>query len=405
MPIVVHGINHTTAPIAIREQVALGESDLPQALSQLLENDSIQEVLILSTCNRTEIYCKTDRPLSLGDWFGELEGYTQSWEGLEAVQHLMQVASGLESMVLGEPQILGQIKQAYALAQQSRSVGKYLSRLFETAFRAAKTVRTRTGIGDHPVSVAYAAIKMAQHVFKTLANQQVILVGSGEMIDLCARHLKELGVKKMIFANRTLEHAEGLAERFQGEALALGALPDHLHKADMLISATASELPIIGKGRIEAAMKMRKYKPMVLIDLAVPRDIEPEIKELDNVYLYDIDGLGAIVKANQQAREKAALQAQAYITEYSEDYLTWVQTQDAVHAIKAYRSHHEKLRDAALVKAQRMIEAGKPTPDVLAGLAHHLTNQLLHLPTLQLKQPGPSTPNALHLLKESEENS
>jgi glutamyl-tRNA reductase len=394
MPIVVYGINHKTAPIAIREQVALGEQNLPQALSSLLKTGQIHEAVILSTCNRTEIYCEAQGAEALDAWFEPFQGYVEIWIGAEAVAHLMEVASGLDSMVLGEPQILGQMKRAYALAQDAGSVSKYLSRLFQTTFKAAKHVRSHTGIGDHPVSVAYAAIKMAQRVFKTLSDQQVLLVGSGEMIELTARYLKELGVDRLTFSNRTVEHAQRLALRYGGEAIGLAALSEHLPLADMVISATASELPIIGKGRIEAAMKIRKYKPMVLIDLAVPRDIEAEIKELDNVYLYDIDGLGSVVKANQRAREKAALQAKELISAHTQDYLTWCDTQQAVHEIKAYRSHHEELRDQALAKAHKLIEAGKPAPDVLAGLAHHLTNQLLHLPTLKIKE--------VHLNKESE---
>jgi glutamyl-tRNA reductase len=386
MPIFVYGIHHKTAPIAIREQVALSEQDLPEALGHLLKSGQIQEAVILSTCNRTEIYCEAQSPEALEAWFGPFQDYVEMWMGADAVIHLMQVASGLDSMVLGEPQILGQMKRAYALAQEAGSVGKYLSRLFQTTFKAAKHVRSHTGIGDHPVSVAYAAIKMAQRVFKSLSEQQVLLVGSGEMIELTARYLHESGVKHLSFANRTLEHAQRLALRYGGEALGLAALPEQLPLSDMVISATASELPIIGKGRIEAAMKMRKYKPMVLIDLAVPRDMEAEIKELDNVYLYDIDGLGSVVKANQQAREKAALQAKELIHAHTQEYLTWCSTQQAVHEIKAYRSHHEELRDQALAKAQKLIEAGKPVPDVLTNLAHLLTNQLLHLPTLKIKE-------------------
>lgn len=394
MPIVVYGINHKTAPVAIREQVALGEQNLPQALQDLLGTGLIREAVILSTCNRTEIYCLAADSRVLDAWFRSFSDYLEIQEGASAVRHLMQVACGLDSMVLGEPQILGQLKRAYAMAQHAGAVGKYLARLFQTTFKAAKHVRSHTGIGEHPVSVAYAAIKMAQRVFKTLSDQQVLLVGRGEMIELSARYLNDSGVNNLIFANRTLAHAERLANRHCARAISLAQLPEHLPQADMVISATASQLPIIGKGRIEAAMKIRKYKPMVLIDLAVPRDIESEIKELDNVYLYDIDGLGSVVKANQESRIKAALQAKELIRAHTDDYLNWCNTQQAVHEIKAYRSHHEELRDQALAKAQKLIEAGKPAPDVLASLAHHLTNQLLHLPTLKIKE--------VHLNKENE---
>lgn len=402
MPIIVYGINHKTAPISVRERVAYGESDLPQALSQLQTQGLVREAVIVSTCNRTEIYCEADSPAPLEAWFGAYQQYAQTWVGAAAIEHLMEVASGLDSMVLGEPQILGQIKRAYQVAQASGTVRKHLSRLFQTSFKAAKTIRTRTSIGEHPISVAYAAIKMAQRIFKTLSDRHILLIGSGEMIDLSARYLKESKVNDFIFANRTLEHAQNLATRYGGQAIPLGNLPDHLAEADMIISATASELPIIGKGRIEAAMKLRKHKPMVLIDLAVPRDMEAEIKDLDNVYLFDIDSLGAVVKANQAAREKAAIQAKIYIQQYTLEYLTWCDSQEAVDAIRAYRNHHEQLRDAALAKAHKLIDSGKPATEVLSHLAHHLTNQLLHLPTLQLKQAGKEQTSPLHLNKESE---
>jgi len=402
MPIVVYGITHKTAPIAIRERVALGDKNLSQALSQLLETGLVHEAVILSTCNRTEIYCEAQGCEALASWFEPFQAWAQTCEGPEAVDYVMRVASGLDSMILGEPQILGQMKRAYATAQQAGTVGKHLSRLFQTAFQAAKMVRSKTAIGEHPVSVAFAAIKMAQRIFNNLAEHQVLLVGSGEMIDLSARYLSELGVKQLVFANRTLENAKNLSEKYGGSPITLGTLPDYLPKSDIVISATASELPIIGKGRIEAAMKLRKHKPMVLIDLAVPRDMEAQISDIDNVYLYDIDGLGAVVKANQQAREKAAVQAATLIETFVKEYLAWCDTQQAVHAIKAYRDHHEKLRDVALAKANKLLEAGKPTPDVLAGLAHHLTNQLLHLPTLQLKEAG--EPHLL-LTKKSEKTS
>lgn len=396
MPIIIYGINHKTAPIAVRERVALAERDLPAALARLMKTGLVDEAVILSTCNRTEIYCEAENDMALAAWFEPYAAHVQSFEGPAAVQHLMEVACGLDSMVLGEPQILGQIKKAFALAQEAGTVGLYLSRLFQLAFKAAKAVRSKTSIGEHPVSVAYAAIKMAQHIFKNLSEHQVLLIGSGEMIDLAARYLRELGVNNLVFANRTIERAQDLIARYGGFAVPLSALPDHLPAADMVISATASELPIIGKGRIEAAMKQRKFKPMVLIDLAVPRDMEAEIKDVDNVYLYDIDGLGEVVRANQAAREKAAIQAQIFIADAQTEYLNWCKSREAVEAIKAYRHHHEKLRDEALAKAHRLIDAGKPTPEVLASLAHHLTNQLLHLPTVELKQR--------HLNKESEES-
>lgn len=389
-PMIVYGINHKSAPIHIREQVALQETDIPGALLELMRA-GVEECVILSTCNRTEFYCKTTYPQALNQWFSDLKDYVEILEGEAAVRHLMRVASGLDSMVLGEPQILGQMKRAFGIAVETGSVGKFLSRLFQSTFKAAKTARSRTSIGREPVSLAFAAIKMAQHIFKSLSTQTALLIGSGEMTHLAARHLKEQNIHKLIFANRTYEKAEYLAQCFGGEAIPLSAVPEQLYRADMLVTATASDLPIIGKGSVEAAMRARKQKPMVLIDLAMPRDIEPEIKSLDNIYLYDIDGLKSVVQANIQSREKAALQAESIIESETQAFFTWCASQKTVHLVKAYRKHHEQLRDEALAKAQKAIESGQPIEAVLAHLAHTLTNKLLHEPTIELKQSESET--------------
>lgn len=386
MPLIVYGISHKKAPLAIREQVAVLEHDLPKTLHELQASPHIHETVILSTCNRTEIYCVADHMDEISEWFGQHGEYADIHQAEAAATHIMRVACGLDSMVLGEPQILGQMKRAFATAKASGSVKKNLSRLFEMTFQTAKMVRTQTAIGEHPLSLPFASVKLALKVFTDFSQKKVLLIGSGEMIELAAQHLQEQQVKALCFANRTLEKAQHLAHKHGSTAMALNQVPAHLHEFDMLITATASEVPIIGKGSVESAMRLRKNKAMVLVDLAVPRDIEPEIKSLDNVYLFDIDALQSIVASNLKSREQAALKAHGIVEQQVATYFQWLETQKAVKAICAYREHHEKIRDDALEKAHRSLVAGKPIAEVVESLAHTLTNKLLHLPTLQLKE-------------------
>lgn len=386
-------INYKTAMLAKREQAAIHESNLCKALTEIIAQPGIYESMILTTCNRTELYCLADEPQRVKEAFCSYQGlveeswspYIETKEGEEAIAHIMSVASGLDSMVLGEPQILGQMKQAYALAHQYGAVGKYLSRLFQHVFTAAKAVRTQTAIGHQPVSLAYASIKVAKHIFAELSTKTVLMIGRSEMITLTARHLREQGVQQLIFSNRSIDKLADLVNEFEGKALPLSGIPAMLPYVDMVVSATSSELPIIGKGSIEAAIAVRKHKPMVLIDLAMPRDFEPQIKNMDSVYLYDLDDLQEVVACNQKARETAAQQAKSIIDKHVGDYTRWVDAQDTVKLVKAYREHHERLRDEALLKANRSLAQGKPMADVLTQLAHNLTNKFLHIPTLQLK--------------------
>lgn len=387
-------INYKKSMLSMREQASIHESNFGEALAALMAQTGIFEGVILSTCHRTELYCFAEDGLRVRDAFCAYRGldltlWTAHIEILEAetaMAHIMSVASGLDSMVLGEPQILGQMKQAYALAHSHGAVGKYLSRLFQNVFTAAKAVRTHTAIGHQPVSLAYASIKVAKHIFTELSTKTVLLVGRSEMITLTARHLREQGVEKLIFSNRSVDKLSDLVQTFGGQALSLSEVPAALHLVDMVVSATSSELPIIGKGSIEAAMLARKYKPMVLIDLAIPRDFEPQIKGMDSVYLYDLDDLQGVVACNQKAREHAALQAKSLIDKQVKEYVRWVAAQDTMKLVKAYREHHERIRDEALQKANRSLAQGKPMADVLQQLAHNLTNKLLHIPTLQIKE-------------------
>lgn len=397
-------INYKTALLAVREQAAILEPNLGEALGFLMAQEGIYECVILTTCNRTELYCLADEAEQVRDAFCAYQGlalaewapYIELKDNSEAMAHIMAVSAGLDSMVLGEPQILGQMKQAYALAHQHGAVGKYLSRLFQHVFKAAKAVRTETSIGHQPVSLAYASIKVAKHIFKDLSSKKVLMIGRSDMIMLTARHLREQGVKELIFSNRSVDKLAHLVNEFQGKALNLSDIPAMLPHVDMVVSATSSELPIIGKGSIEAAIAARKHKPMVLIDLAMPRDFEPQIKHMDSVYLYDLDDLQAVVACNQKAREAAALQAKDMIEKHVNDYVRWVDAQDTVQLVKTYREHHERIRDEALRKANRSLAQGKPMADVLAQLAHNLTNKLLHIPTLQLKDANKPLPIFSH---------
>jgi glutamyl-tRNA reductase len=319
MLIVTTGLNHKTAPVAVRERLTFGPDVIVAALRSLREQSGVVECLILSTCNRTEIYCAlvdgADSPLVR--WLCEFHGlpanqvtpYLYTHVDKVAVNHLLRVASGLDSMVLGEPQILGQVKQAFQVAQQAGYVGKLLGRLFQHSFTVAKQVRTDTAIGCSPVSVAFAAVTLARQIFSNLAAQTALLIGAGETIELAARHLRQHGIGRLIVANRTVERAHALAAELDGYAIGLTEITTHLPEADILISSTASPLPILGKGTVESALKKRKHRPMFMVDIAVPRDIEPEVGELSDVYLYTVDDLEQVVDENKRSREQAAEQA------------------------------------------------------------------------------------------------
>ncbi len=391
MALFVYGIHHSRVPVRLREQVALPSARLVEALNVLKAYAA--EVVVLSTCNRLEIICETNKDSKIFEYFLAWMGLPMAtwaplidqYEGSDAIYHLMEVAAGIDSMVLGEPQILGQMKYAYAAAQEARTTGKLLSRLFQVVFKTAKMIRTKTGIGTQSVSVASAAIKLSKHIFADLAQKAVLLIGTGEMVVLTAKHLQAEGVTRMIFANRTLSKAQTLAQEYGAQAIALGQLRECLYDVDMVVSATASDIPIIGKGCVERVMKSRRHKPMVMIDLAVPRDIEPEIKYLDDIYLYDMDALKDVVKIGLEARQAAAQEAEVIIKKQVDVYQEWYSLQPHIVHVRAYRQHHEQLRDAALSKALRALSLGQPVSQVLEQLANTLTNQLLHLPTLHLK--------------------
>jgi len=395
MTLLAFGINHNTAPLAIRERVAFAPDSLERALADARSAAGLAEVAILSTCNRTEIYaaCETEAEQLLA-WLkahtrlGEedLSQCYYCYQGDAAVGHMMKVAGGLDSMILGEPQILGQMKSAYAVASQAGTVGNVLHGAFQQVFGVAKRVRSETAIGENPVSVAYAAVTLAQQIFSDLKEDTALLIGAGETIQLVARHLKEQGIKKLIVANRTLDRAQALSRELGAEAILLADIPEQLPRADIVISSTASQLPILGKGAVESALKKRKHKPVFMLDIAVPRDIEEEVGELDDVYLYTVDDLHAVIDQNKKSREAAADKARDIIAEGVEQYLQSLRVQDASMTIRAYREQAEALRAAELDKALRALESGADPQQLLANLARGLTNKLLHPPSVALRR-------------------
>ncbi len=391
------GINHQTASVDIREKVAFSPDTMAAALADALEKAGLEEIVILSTCNRTELYAACDNaPADLLSWLASfrhldrdlLSSCSYELRDDAAVRHMMRVAAGLDSMILGEPQILGQVKSAYTVARESGTVGATLNQAFQYCFSIAKRVRSETAIGENPVSVAYAAVSLSQQIFSDLSEVDALLIGAGETIDLVAQHLYQKKIRSITVANRTLGRAEELARNYNARAILLSEIPQHLHRADMVISSTASQLPILGKGAVESALKQRKHRPMFMVDIAVPRDIEPEVAKLNDVYLYTVDDLREVIAENRRSRETAAASAEKIIDEGVDTWRKQLRGLNVVGTIKAFRRTVEDIRDAELQKALAALEKGLPAEEVLTGLARGLTNKLLHTPTMKLKQAG-----------------
>ncbi len=399
--LVVIGVNHDSASVAVRERVAFAPECVPEAISDLMAETRLSEGVILSTCNRTEIYgwFETEGEAALaGDeviaWLSkyhaisldDLATCTYRSHGIAGLTHLVRVAAGLNSMVLGEPQIFGQIKSAFAVSQESGGIGDSLSKLFPEAFRLAKRVRTDTAIGENPVSVAYAAVDLASRIFSDLSNRTALLLGAGETIELVARHLNEAGLGKLILANRTLKRAETLADQFGAEAILLADVTERLPSADIVISSTASQLPILGKGAVEEAIKARRYRPALLIDLAVPRDIEPQVASLSDVYLFTVDDLRDVVEENVRLRSHEANKADKIVEEgVVEVEATWLQRASA-DVVRNYRESALAIQQTELERALKALESGKSPEEVMTRLSRDLTNKLIHAPTAGLKQ-------------------
>jgi len=396
MAFIALGINHTTASVAVRERVAFSPEQLAEALRQLCRKVGSREAAILSTCNRSELYLEMEQaqPQAVLEWLAnfhavpveDLQACAYVHQDDQAIRHMMRVACGLDSLVLGEPQILGQIKTAYDEAREAGTLGPLLGRLFQATFSTAKTVRTDTAIGENPVSVAFAAVSLARQIFADLSSSQALLVGAGETITLVARHLHEQGVKKIVVANRTLERAQALADEFSGEAIVLADIPDALVNSDIVISSTASQLPVLGKGAVERALKLRKHKPVFMVDIAVPRDIEPQVGELSDVYLYSVDDLHEVVAENLKSRQGAAKAAEELVLQGTADFMHRLRELEAVDVLRAYRQQGERLRDEELARVQRALNNGLAPEDALAQLARGLTNKLLHTPSVQIKR-------------------
>lgn len=394
MTLLAFGINHTTAPLALRERVAFAPESVEDSLRQAQTQAGLAEVTILSTCNRTEIYASTEGEVErLIEWLvthtsismAELARCYYCYRDEDAVRHMMKVAGGLDSLVLGEPQILGQMKSAYAVAREAGTLGSTLHHAFQQVFNIAKRVRSETAIGENPVSVAYAAVTLAQQIFSNLKQDTALLIGAGETIELVARHLAEQGIHRMIVANRTLDRARRLAAEFSAEAILLADIPEYLPRADIVISSTASQLPILGKGAVESALKKRKHKPMFMLDIAVPRDIEEQVGDLPDVYLYTVDDLHAVIDENKKIRLAAADEAEEIISQGVECYRRQLRELDVVSTIRAYRGQMEALRDAEVQKALRTLQAGGDPAQVLQQLGRNLTNKMIHTPTTALK--------------------
>ena len=386
------GLNHQTAPIAMRERVAFAAERLQLALSELARGKSVREAAILSTCNRTELYCAAGEPREALDWLAgyhalnptELRPYTYTLPQADAVRHAFRVASGLDSMVLGEPQILGQMKDAVRTAEAAGTLGTTLHKLFQRSFAVAKEVRSNTAIGANVVSMAAASVRLAERIFPAISEQKVLFIGAGEMIELCATHFASRHPGVMTFANRTLERGEVLAQRFSANAMPLRELPEHLHEYDIVISCTASSLPILGLGTMERTIRQRRHRPMFMVDLAVPRDIEPEVAEMDDVFLYTIDDLVGLVRDGLDARSSAVEQAEAIIESQVGNFLHWMKSRDVVPLIRQLRDSAEEARRHEVERALKALSRGEDPKTVLEALSHGITNKLLHAPTRAL---------------------
>ena len=390
MTLWVLGLNHQTAPVNLRERVAFDAAALPAALSSLRSLPEVSEAAVLSTCNRTELYAFTQDGDSLARWLSThaegLDAYLYRHSDAAAVRHLFRVATGLDSMVLGEPQILGQVKDAWVAARENGALGNRLDRLFQQTFAVAKRARTDTRVGANPVSVASAAVRLAQNAFARLDESTVLLIGAGETIELAARHLSEGKVRRLLIANRTLSHAQELATRHGGFALPLAEIDRHLAEADVVFSATASREPILTRDQVAAALSQRRHKPMLMFDLAVPRDIESAVASLDDAYLYTVDDLERAVEDNRRGRREAAEAAEAIIELQVARYIENLHASTRQEPLKRLRAHGESAREDILAKARQQLANGRDADEVLDFLAHTLTNRLLHPPTAALRE-------------------
>lgn len=404
MTLIALGINHNTASVELREKLAFSPSEVEEALACARDTDIVNELSILSTCNRTELYCEISGSVeNVLTWLADLKSVDidslrsvhYCYQNMHAARHMMTVASGLDSLVLGEPQILGQMKSAYAVSREFGALGSVLFDAFHQVFSVAKRVRSETAIGENPVSVAYAAVSLAQQIFSDLKDDTALLIGAGETIELVARHLAESGIKKMIVANRTLENATTLADEVGAEAILLSDIPERLVEADIVISSTASQLPLLGKGAVEYALKKRKHKPMFMVDIAVPRDIESQVSELSDVFLYTVDDLKDVIDENMRSRQKAADIAREIIDEGVKKFEREQRVLLSTDTIKLFRQQMTDVSAREVAKTLKQLENGLPPEDAVQQLARNLTNKFLHEPTSQVKKDSADGRNDL----------
>jgi glutamyl-tRNA reductase len=402
MSLIAIGLNHTTAPLALRERVSFAPEALADAVKRLRSDfgANVSEAAIVSTCNRTELYCAVEsrpgahegHPAQLANWLADFHQLQHSdisphlylRPEREAVRHAFRVASGLDSMVLGEPQILGQMKQAVRTATEAGAVGTLLNQLFQRTFAVAKEVRTQTEIGARSVSMAAAAVRLAERIYGDISALNVMFIGAGEMIELTATHFAAQNPKRLVVANRTLERAHTLASRFGGSSIPLSEMPERLHEFDIVVSCTASALPIIGLGLVERALRARKHRPIFMVDLAVPRDIEIEVSQLSDVYLYTVDDLGAVVREGTSARQVAVAQAEAIIESRVQHFMQWLDKRHAVPLISQLRDAGEAVQREELDRALRLLGSGHDPEELMHDLARRLTNKFLHRPMTML---------------------
>ncbi len=400
MSLLTIGVNHTSAPLEVRERVAIPDALLPSALSTLIETPTVEEAAIVSTCNRTELYCSVDSfeagKLATVKWLSDFhhldidhsQPYLYNHYDQATAKHMFRVASGLDSMVLGEPQILGQLKQAYQYAAGAGTLGKHLNQLFQHSFNVAKKVRTHTSIGTNPVSVASTGVSLAKQIFGDLSKRNALFIGAGETIELAAQHLSSVGANRITIANRNIQRAQKLASKFNGYGIGLSYIGEVLPESDIVITATSSTLPILGKGLLERSLKRRKHKPILVIDLAIPRDVEPEANQLADIYLYTVDDLKQVIQENMQSRLNAAEEAEIIIDDEVTKFYQWMRGQDVTEVIRTYRSQAEQHKHEVIEKAARMLKQGKSSDEALNFLANTLVNKLLHKPTEALKSAG-----------------
>ncbi len=398
MSIVAVGINHKTAPVSVREKISFNPDNLSIALQDMIDSVKCKEAVILSTCNRTELYLVQDNGIDVTQdrlihWLEKFHNVPASTilpslyihQDQQAVNHMMRVACGLDSLVLGEPQILGQMKQAYSQAKAAGSMALIMDRLFQRTFGVAKQVRTETEIGASAVSVAFASVNLAKHIFANLEKANVLLVGAGETIELVAKHLYENNVGKITVANRTLAKAEVMAEKIGASVITLAQIPEQMSKSDIVISSTGSTLPIIGKGMVEHALSERKRQPIFMVDLAVPRDIEEQVAELEDVFLYTVDDLQSIIAQNMENRRKAAIEAESIVSSQSNGFMSWLRGLNTQDTVVSYRKQCLESRDQLLEKALLQLQNNKNPEAVVAELATKLTNKFMHEPTSALQ--------------------